>query len=127
MTELSSSYFSSGLSKATDVRTLLLEALGAEPEWTVGSEDSVDVVWLAGPAPTFFSVQAGGTSTPGLAVMTVRGWASPGAALAAAAGTAVAVDGTKSSACALPPATASSLIERKNRKLALRYSRSGST
>ena len=72
MTELSSSQFSFGLSSATGLRTRLLEALGAEPEWTAGTEDSIDVVWLAGPAPTFLSVQEGGALTPGLAVLTVR-------------------------------------------------------
>jgi hypothetical protein len=46
MTELSSSQFSFGLSSATALRTRLLEALGAEPEWTAGTEDSIDVVWL---------------------------------------------------------------------------------
>ena len=72
MTDFASSLFSSGLSKATSLRGRLLEALGAESEWTVGTDDSPDVVWLAGPVPTFLSVQAGGALTPGLAVLTVR-------------------------------------------------------
>ena len=72
MPEVSSSLFSTGLSKATGLRTRLLEALDAEPEWTVGTEDSTDIVWLAGPIPTFLSVQPGGALTPGLAVLTVR-------------------------------------------------------
>lgn len=72
MADLSSSLFSSGLSKAAGLRGRLLEALGAEPEWTVGTEDSPDVVWLAGPVPTFLSVQAGGALTPRLAVLNVR-------------------------------------------------------
>lgn len=72
MSDLASPLFGAGLPAATALRRRLLDALGAEPQWTVGEDDDTDIIWVAGPLPTFLTVEPVSELTPNLAVLSVR-------------------------------------------------------
>jgi hypothetical protein len=63
--------FGTGLVAAAELRRRILERLGAEPEWTEGDHDSVEMRWTSGPVTTFFTVEPGAEATPDLGVLRV--------------------------------------------------------
>src|ERR1700733_4091127 len=63
--------FGTGLVAAAELRRQILERLGAEPEWTEGDHDSVEMRWTSGPVTTFFTVEPGAEATPDLGVLRV--------------------------------------------------------
>lgn len=63
--------FGRGLGRAIELRAALLEALGAELEWTFGAVDDETVVWLAGPLATRFVIEPVVDDLPGLGILQV--------------------------------------------------------
>lgn len=72
MTQTATDLFGTGLPAAAALRRQVLDALGAEPEWTVGDDDDAQIIWIAGPLPTFLTIEPVGELTPRLGVLTVR-------------------------------------------------------
>lgn len=73
--DLASLLFGRGLPAADQLRTRLLGALGAEPDWLYSTDDDGDIPWIvqwvSGPCATSFLLRPTRPETPGLGVLEV--------------------------------------------------------